>query len=139
MANRAGLRTDVHRCLHVQARSPRKQSPGALGGVCGRCAAGQPASRDRSRHDHGHCGPRRAQERRDPQSIQILDRAEIEEQLKFSGNAAAALAKLVPGYSMPTQTVSSASENYRGRDLLVMLDGVPMNTPLRDVSRILSA
>jgi iron complex outermembrane receptor protein len=73
-----------------------------------------------------------------PQSIQILDRAEIEEQLKFSGNAASALAKLVPGYSTPTQTVSSASENYRGRDLLVMLDGVPMNTPLRDVSRILS-
>ena len=73
-----------------------------------------------------------------PQSIQVLDRAQIEEQLKFSPNAAAALGKLVPGYSMSTQTVSSASENYRGRDLLVMIDGVPMNTPLRDVSRILS-
>lgn len=73
-----------------------------------------------------------------PQSIQVLDRAQIEEQLKFSPNAAAALGKLVPGYSMATQTVSSASENYRGRDLLVLIDGVPMNTPLRDVSRILS-
>ncbi len=28
-------------------------------------------------------------------------------------------------------------ETFRGRDLLVMIDGVPMNTPLRDVSRIL--
>ncbi|WID95280.1 TonB-dependent receptor plug domain-containing protein [Bosea vestrisii] len=73
-----------------------------------------------------------------PQSIQVLDRAQIEEQLKFSPNAAAALGKLVPGYSMSTQTVSSASENYRGRDLLVLIDGVPMNTPLRDVSRILA-
>ncbi|WP_293796300.1 TonB-dependent receptor [uncultured Bosea sp.] len=73
-----------------------------------------------------------------PQSIQVIDRTEIEQQLKFSPNAAAALGKLVPGYSMSTQTVSSASENYRGRDLLVMIDGVPMNTPLRDVSRILS-
>jgi len=73
-----------------------------------------------------------------PQSIQVLDRQQIEEQLKFSPNAAVALGKLVPGYSMSTQTVSSASENYRGRDLLVMIDGVPMNTPLRDVSRILS-
>jgi iron complex outermembrane recepter protein len=73
-----------------------------------------------------------------PQSIQVLDRAQIEEQLKFSPNAAVALGKLVPGYSMSTQTVSSASENYRGRDLLVLIDGVPMNTPLRDVSRILS-
>lgn len=73
-----------------------------------------------------------------PQSVQVVDRAQIEQQLKFSPNAAAALGKLVPGYSAPTQTVSSASENYRGRDLLVMLDGVPLNTPLRDVSRILS-
>jgi len=73
-----------------------------------------------------------------PQSVQVLNREQIEEQLKFSPNAAAALGKLVPGYSTPTQTVSSASENYRGRDLLVMIDGVPMNTPLRDVSRILA-
>jgi iron complex outermembrane receptor protein len=73
-----------------------------------------------------------------PQSVQVLERAQIEEQLKFSGNAAAALGKLVPGYATPTRTVSSASENYRGRDLLVLLDGVPLNTPLRDVSRILS-
>ncbi|RYE32575.1 MAG: TonB-dependent receptor, partial [Hyphomicrobiales bacterium] len=73
-----------------------------------------------------------------PQSVQVIDRVEIEQQMKFSPNAAAALGKLVPGYSMSTQTVSSASENYRGRDLLVMIDGVPMNTPLRDVSRILS-
>ncbi len=73
-----------------------------------------------------------------PQSVQVIDRTEIEQQMKFSPNAAAALGKLVPGYSMSTQTVSSASENYRGRDLLVMIDGVPMNTPLRDVSRILS-
>lgn len=73
-----------------------------------------------------------------PQSVQVVERAQIEQQLKFSPNAAAALGKLVPGYSAPTQTVSSASENYRGRDMLVMLDGVPLNTPLRDVSRILS-
>ncbi|MDX3805077.1 TonB-dependent receptor [Bosea thiooxidans] len=73
-----------------------------------------------------------------PQSVQVIDSKEIEQQLKFSPNAATALGKLVPGYAMPTQTVSSASENYRGRDLLVMIDGVPMNTPLRDVSRILS-
>ena len=73
-----------------------------------------------------------------PQSVQVVGREQIEQQLKFSPNAAAALGKLVPGYSAPTQTVSSASENYRGRDLMVMLDGVPLNTPLRDVSRILS-
>lgn len=73
-----------------------------------------------------------------PQSVQVLDREQIETQLMQSPNAAAALGKLVPGYSTPTQTISGASETYRGRNLLVLIDGVPQNTPLRDVSRILS-
>lgn len=73
-----------------------------------------------------------------PTTVRVVERAEIEQQLQFSPNPAAALAKLIPGYSAPTETISSASESFRGRDLLVMIDGVPMNTPLRDVSRLLS-
>jgi iron complex outermembrane receptor protein len=73
-----------------------------------------------------------------PQSVQIIGEAEIQEQLKQSGSASAVLARLVPGFSVSNQTVSCASETYRGRDLLVLLDGVPLNTPLRDVARILS-
>jgi iron complex outermembrane receptor protein len=72
-----------------------------------------------------------------PQTVRVVERAEIEEQLQLTNSAAAVLAKLIPGYTLPTQTISSASETFRGRDLLVMIDGVPMNTPLRDVSRIL--
>lgn len=73
-----------------------------------------------------------------PQSVQIVGQQQIEDQLKQSGSASAALAKLLPGFSSSTQTISGASETYRGRDLLVLLDGVPLNTPLRDVSRILA-
>ncbi|PRH85905.1 TonB-dependent receptor [Labrys okinawensis] len=73
-----------------------------------------------------------------PQSVQVIDRQEIDKQLQQSSSASAALAKLVPGFSVSNQTVSGASESYRGRDLLVLVDGVPLGTPLRDVSRILS-
>lgn len=73
-----------------------------------------------------------------PAAVNIIDRADIEKQLQFENNPAALLAKIIPGYSVNTQTISSASESFRGRDLLVMIDGVPMNTPLRDVSRILA-
>jgi iron complex outermembrane recepter protein len=73
-----------------------------------------------------------------PQSVQVIERREIEEQLTSSPSPAAALSRLVPGYSVPNSTVSSASETFRGRNLLVLLDGVPLNTPLRDVSRIVN-
>lgn len=73
-----------------------------------------------------------------PQTVQVVQRQEIEEQLKQTGSASAVLAKLLPGFSVSNQTISGASESYRGRDLLVLMDGVPLTTPLRDVSRILS-
>ncbi|MCF4166585.1 TonB-dependent receptor [Zavarzinia compransoris] len=73
-----------------------------------------------------------------PQTLQVIDRATIERQLRQANSAGALLSKFVPGYSVGNQTVSSASETFRGRNLLVMIDGVPLNTPLRDVSRILS-
>lgn len=73
-----------------------------------------------------------------PQTVRVIERSEIEQQLQLTNNPAAVLAKLVPGYSVSTQTISGASETFRGRDLLVMIDGVPMNTPLRNVSRLLA-
>lgn len=73
-----------------------------------------------------------------PQAVQVVNRQEIQRQLQINPSPAAALAKLVPGYSVPTGTISSASETFRGREVQVMLDGVVLNTPLRDVSRIVN-
>lgn len=73
-----------------------------------------------------------------PQSVQVIDRAEIEEQLEMTSSASEVLSKLIPGFSVANETISGASESFRGRGLLVMIDGVPLNTPLRDVSRLLS-
>ncbi|WP_342640416.1 TonB-dependent receptor [Rhodoligotrophos ferricapiens] len=72
------------------------------------------------------------------QSVQVLDRPEIEEAMKISTSATDLIARLVPGFSPSNQTISGASETFRGRSVLIMVDGVPRNTPLRDVSRILS-
>ncbi|MGE0238697.1 MAG: TonB-dependent receptor, partial [Parvibaculaceae bacterium] len=71
-----------------------------------------------------------------PQTVQVVGRKQIDEQLRLTGNAATALSRLIPGYSVSTGTISSASETFRGRNVLIMLDGVPLNTPLRDVSRL---
>jgi iron complex outermembrane receptor protein len=73
-----------------------------------------------------------------PATVYVVDRATIEKQLQFENSASALLSRTVPGYSVSNETFSGASESFRGRDLLVMLDGVPLNTPLRDVSRVLS-
>ncbi len=80
--------------------------------------------------------PRRIEEV--PQSVQVVDREQIRQQLALTASPSAVLAKLIPGFSVPNGTISSASENFRGRSLLVLIDGVPVNTPLRDVSRILN-
>lgn len=72
------------------------------------------------------------------QSVQVVEREEIEEAMAVSPDAADLVARLVPGYAPRNQTISGASESFRGRNVLIMVDGVPRNTPLRDVSRILS-
>jgi len=73
-----------------------------------------------------------------PGSVQVVTRKEIEDQLSLSSNPADLLAKYVPGYSANNENISGASENFRGRNVQVLVDGVPRNTPLRDVSRIIS-
>ena len=73
-----------------------------------------------------------------PQTVRVIERGEIEQQLQLTNSPAAVLAKLIPGYSVSTQSISGASETFRGRELLVMIDGVPMNIPLRNVSRLLA-
>jgi len=73
-----------------------------------------------------------------PGSVQVIDAEALRSVQASGGGAADLLARLVPGFSFSNQTLSGASETFRGRGLLVMVDGVPRNTPLRDVSRILS-
>ncbi|WP_435656480.1 TonB-dependent receptor [Brucella pituitosa] len=72
------------------------------------------------------------------QSVQVIDREQVEEAMRISPNASDLISRLVPGFAPSNQTISGASETFRGRSVLIMVDGVPRNTPLRDLSRILS-
>ncbi|MBD8893279.1 TonB-dependent receptor [Roseibium litorale] len=72
------------------------------------------------------------------QSVVVIDQEQIENANFGSTDAADLIARLVPGFAPSNQTLSGASETFRGRDVLIMVDGVPRNTPLRDNSRILS-
>ncbi|HEX2139898.1 MAG TPA: TonB-dependent receptor plug domain-containing protein, partial [Woeseiaceae bacterium] len=73
-----------------------------------------------------------------PGSVMVIGQDQIREQLRLSSDPADLLAKYVPGFNVSNQSISGASETLRGRSVLVLVDGVPRNTPLRDVSRILS-
>ncbi|MGV6874153.1 TonB-dependent receptor domain-containing protein [Pseudochelatococcus sp. B33] len=72
------------------------------------------------------------------QSVQVVRQEQINDAIARSEDAADLIARVVPGYAPRNQTISGASETYRGRSVLIMVDGVPRNTPLRDVSRILA-
>lgn len=72
------------------------------------------------------------------QSVIVIDREQIEAVRFGSTDPADIIARLVPGFAPSNQTLSGASETFRGRSVLIMVDGVPRNTPLRDNSRILS-
>src|SRR5918996_267573 len=73
-----------------------------------------------------------------PGSVMVIGQEQIREQLWLSSDPADLLAKYVPGFNVSNQSISGASETMRGRSVLVLVDGVPRNTPLRDVSRIIS-
>lgn len=72
------------------------------------------------------------------QNVNVVERDEIERLSIGSEDAANLVSRLVPGYQPDNQTLSGASETYRGRSILILIDGVPRTTPLRNNSRILS-
>lgn len=72
------------------------------------------------------------------QSVQMIEKERIDEAARDNIDAATLISRIVPGYAPRNQMISGASETFRGRSMLIMVDGVPRNTPLRDVSRILS-
>ena len=73
-----------------------------------------------------------------PGGVVIIEREDIVRQLQLSKDPADMLQRYVPGFSASNQSVSGAGETFRGRSLQVLVDGVSRNTPLRDVSRLIS-
>lgn len=67
-----------------------------------------------------------------PSSVTILNRRSIEENMTFTNNIVDILSYQVPGLGPSTGTSSNWGQTLRGRAMLVMVDGIPQSTPLRN-------
>ncbi len=66
-----------------------------------------------------------------PSSVTILTAKDINTQSVISPNLANILAYSVPGLGASTNQTGNSGQTLRGRNVLVLIDGVPQSTPLR--------
>ncbi|KFI22467.1 TonB-dependent receptor [Nitrosococcus oceani] len=71
-------------------------------------------------------------------SVTVVTNQEIQQQAGLARNLGDVLAKTVPGLGPSSEALSSFSQTLRGRDFLVLIDGIPQSTPLRSSSRDLN-
>lgn len=69
-----------------------------------------------------------------PSSVSVLSSAQIEK-LSLTSNSVADLMNEVPGLALSTSKTSNTGQTLRGRKMLILIDGIPQSTPLRDGSR----
>ncbi|MGM0411797.1 MAG: TonB-dependent receptor [Pseudomonadota bacterium] len=74
-----------------------------------------------------------------PGSVTVLDRDDIEEQTRSTDDVGEILSNLVPGLGQSSENLTNYGQKLRGRDFLVMIDGVPQNAVLRDGQKHLRA
>jgi iron complex outermembrane receptor protein len=68
-----------------------------------------------------------------PRSVTVITREQIEDQAKLTTNLADILAKTVPGFGSPTNRTNTFGQNLRGRNISVLIDGVPQNSNLQSI------
>jgi iron complex outermembrane receptor protein len=66
-----------------------------------------------------------------PGAVSVISRSEIEAQTLVSEDPSALLSLQVPGYAPSRQKLSNFGEGLRGRNALLLLDGIPQTNPLR--------
>lgn len=69
-----------------------------------------------------------------PGAVTVVTHEQIDEQTKTNPQLGPLLAQLVPGLGAATENVSNYGQNIRGRELLLLIDGVPQSTS-RNVTR----
>lgn len=67
-------------------------------------------------------------------NVTVISRKDILEQQATADSLADILSKMVPGMAPSSQTMTNSQQTLRGRNVLVLIDGVPMQTN-RNVSR----
>ncbi|MCY1337185.1 Ferric aerobactin receptor [compost metagenome] len=69
--------------------------------------------------------------------VNVIEREQLEQLRQGSDSLATLLAKSIPGMSDSSRTVTDFGQTLRGRTMLILVDGVPLNTN-RDSSRNLA-
>lgn len=68
-------------------------------------------------------------------SISILDEKAINNQSRLNSNLNELIGKLSPGVALSNESSSNWGQGIRGRDMLVLIDGIPQSSPVRSSSR----
>ncbi|NJL39086.1 MAG: TonB-dependent receptor [Leptolyngbyaceae cyanobacterium SM1_4_3] len=63
-----------------------------------------------------------------PRSVTVITREEIEEQSRLNRNLFEILGTTVPGFGPPNQSDRNNAQTLRGRDVLILIDGVPQSS-----------
>lgn len=71
------------------------------------------------------------------EAVTVITREEIEKQAILSRNLVDVLGKMVPGFAVGSQSLSNTGQTLRGRNAMILIDGVPQST-MRNASRDLS-
>jgi len=67
-----------------------------------------------------------------PASVTVVSEIQLEKLSNATSNISEILEFTVPGLAVSTGTFSNWGQTLRGRSLLVMVDGIPQSTPLRN-------
>ncbi|WP_212005929.1 TonB-dependent receptor [Chitinophaga sp. HK235] len=70
-----------------------------------------------------------------PSSVTVISRKEVEKQAQINNNLPYILMQKVPGISASEESQNNFAGKLRGRNFLVLIDGVPQSTPLRNGGR----
>ena len=69
-----------------------------------------------------------------PSSVSVISTQKIENLIQTSNSVADILVE-VPGLALSTNQTSNTGQTLRGRNMLVLIDGIPQSTPLRSGGR----
>jgi iron complex outermembrane receptor protein len=67
-----------------------------------------------------------------PSSVTVITKKTLENDMTINTDVTDILAREVPGLAPGTQTNSNVGQTLRGRSVLIMIDGIPQSTPLRN-------
>ncbi|MBU1820994.1 MAG: TonB-dependent receptor, partial [Bacteroidetes bacterium] len=70
-----------------------------------------------------------------PSAMTIVSRRQIQEQVAMNADITNVLQYTVPGLGISTGRTSNTGQTLRGRQVLVLVDGIPQSTPLRNGGR----